>query len=337
MYTFYFDQGTTNSRGYLLKDGRIIATQKAVPSLGSKDVSETGDYDMLPRGLYKLYCDILDSKGVKDEEIVEIYASGMITSPYGLYEVPHLCTPFGPKEMAENIYTHFEDKYFHRNIHLILGAKTAQGHVTLEEIPTVNNIRGEEVESMGIFDLLPEEWKSQKTIVLFPGSHTHALLLEDGRLIDMLSNFSGEVFHAITTSTILAGSTRLSDEELKLPPDMEAVEMGINSLINFGFARATYTVHATKIFDACSNKVRRDMLSAIINGTVLQSLDLNIKNKWQDVKNLVIYGDATATAICEAAAKHFTPYLNIRTMDNSKQEVPCSVLGMQKIIKYFNK
>ena len=337
MYTFYFDQGTTNSRGYLLEDGKIIATAKANPSLGSKDVSETGDYDMLPRGLYKLYKEILDSKGVKEDEIEDIYASGMITSPYGLYEVPHLLTPFGPKEMADAIYTHFEDKYFHKDIHLIRGAKTAEGHVTLKEIPNVNNIRGEEVESMGIFDLLPEEWKSQKTIVLFPGSHTHALLLQDGRLIDMLSNFSGEVFHAITTSTILAGSTRLSEEEKDLPPDMEAVELGLDSLINFGFARATYTVHASKIFDACSNKVRRDMLSAIINGTVLQSLDLNIRNKWQDVKNLVIYGDATATAICCKAAERFTPYLNIKIMDNSKQEVPCSVLGMQKIIRYFNR
>ena len=41
MYIFYFDSGTSNSRGYLLKDGKVIGMKKI--SLGSKDVSQSGE------------------------------------------------------------------------------------------------------------------------------------------------------------------------------------------------------------------------------------------------------------------------------------------------------
>ena len=40
------------------------------------------------------------------------------------------------------------------------------------------------------------------------------------------------------------------------------------------------------------------MLSAIIVGTVFQSLALNIENKWTDVTKLAIYGDDTALLTC---------------------------------------
>ena len=107
MYIFYFDSGTSNSRGYLLDldeagNGRILAVRKA--ALGSKDVSQTGDRTLLPRGLKKLYDEVLAEAGITDEQISKIYASGMITSPFGLIEIPHALVPFGPKELADAMY-----------------------------------------------------------------------------------------------------------------------------------------------------------------------------------------------------------------------------------------
>lgn len=339
MYIFYFDSGTSNSRGYLLDldeagNGRILATRKA--ALGSKDVSQTGDRTLLPRGLKKLYDEVLAEAGIADEQISKIYASGMITSPFGLIEIPHALVPFGPKELADAMYPFEEEQYFHRTIHLVPGAKTAEGKVPLEELPGVNNVRGEEIEAIGVRNFVPAQWKEGKYIILFPGSHTHALLFEGDRIIDILSNFSGEVFHAITTATILAGSTRLTEEEAAsgpAVPSAETVRFGLEALKKHGFARAAYIVHASKIFDACDNRTRRDMLSAVIVGTVFQSLALNCENKWTDVTRLAVYGDDTALLVCSEAAKIFLPDMETAQISNNQAGVVCSVEGMLNIIR----
>ena len=342
MYIFYFDSGTSNSRGYLLElddaagaagGARILASRKA--ALGSKDVSQTGDRSLLPRGLKALYDEVLADAGLTDGDISKICASGMITSPFGLIEVPHALVPFGPAELAAAVYPFEEEQFFHRTIHLVPGAKTADGKVSLEELPGVNNVRGEEIEAIGIKNFVPAEWKEGKYIILFPGSHTHALLFEGDRIIDILSNFSGEVFHAITTATILSGSTRLTEEEIASGPAVpaaETVRAGLDALQRYGFARAAYIVHASKIFDACDNRTRRDMLSAIIVGTVFQSLALNMESKWTDVKRLAIYGDDTALLTCSEAAKVFLPQLETAQISNNQEGIVCSVEGMLNIL-----
>lgn len=331
MYIFYFDSGTSNSRGYLLKDGKVIGMKKI--SLGSKDVSQSGDRTLLPNGLKALYDEVLSEASVTDRQIEKIYASGMISSPFGLVEVPHALVPFSAKELADSIYPFEETLAFHRMIYIIPGAKTADGIVDLKNISQVNNVRGEEIEAIGVKNFVPPTWKSGKYIILFPGSHTHALLFEGDRIIDILSNFSGEVFHAITTATILAGSTRVDAANKNPMPDTDAVTTGLHALKEYGFARGVYTVHATKIFDAANNCQRRDMLSGIITGTVFQSLDLNIRRKWTDVSRLAIYGDSASILTCTKAAEIFTPYLQVEGISNDQAEKICSVEGLLNIIK----
>lgn len=329
MYLFYFDSGTTNSRGYLLKDGKILHSGKL--PLGSKDVSQTGDRELLPRGLKNLYDRVLAEVGISDREIEKIYGSGMLSCPFGLTEVPHTLTPFGARELAEAIYPFPEEKYFKRTIYIIPGGKTAEGKLTLRQISSVNNMRGEEIEAMGIKNFLPSPWRTGKYIILFPGSHTHALLFDGQKVIDIFSNFSGEVFHALTTATILSGSTKV---EAEAPlPDAGSVEMGLQALKEYGFARAVYIVHATKIFDVADNRQRRDMLSAIITGTVFQSLSLHLEQQWQDVSRLAVYGDAAALFTCRQAAARFTPDLEFCSVSNQQTDRVCSVEGLLQIIK----
>ena len=101
----------------------------------------------------------------------------------------------------------------------------------------------------------------------------------------------------------------------------------------YGFARAVYTVHATKIFEAASNRQRRDMLSAIITGTVFQSLALHLENSWPDVRRLAIYGDASSIFTCTEAAKIFTPALEVCSINSQQGSRVCSVEGLLHIIK----
>lgn len=48
---------------------------------------------MLIEGMKALYDQVLAANSLTDGDVEAIYASGMVTSPYGLKEVPHLVLP----------------------------------------------------------------------------------------------------------------------------------------------------------------------------------------------------------------------------------------------------
>lgn len=324
MSLFYFDSGTSNTRGYLIRNGTVIHSGKA--AVGSKDVSISGDRGVLVQGLKTLYDQVLWEGGASDEEVDGIYASGMITSPYGLQEVPHLLLPLHAEKLREGMVPFFESQLFHRQIYLIPGAKTKSGADSFAEIEAVNNTRGEEIETIGICGELPEEWRKGRCAVLFPGSHTHAMLVEGDMIVDILSNFSGELFHALTSATILASETAVDGRLAGMPdeaaegqsasPDGETfggssgfdpLRYGCETLKDLGMARGIYVIHATKMFGVGSNSQRRDCLSGMIAGAVAQSLALHRQWRWNGLNRVAVYGKGETVKAYRTALEVFLP------------------------------
>ncbi len=331
MYIFYFDCGTSKTRGYLIKDGKIIEIHKK--DIGSKDVSIQNDKSVLINGMKIIYDTLLINHNLEDKDICKIYASGMITSPFGLKEVPHAVTPIDKWKMKESIHVHYEDNKFNRDINLILGLKTTKSTGTFENIENINNVRGEEIEVMGILNHIPELWKSSKYIVIIPGSHTHTLMLEGETILDIYSTFSGELFHAVTTSTILSSSTELdNNSDIALDFNSNAVAMGCRNLKKYGLARALYIVHAMKIFDVGDNKFRRECLNAVINGSVVESLKLNMNTEWKDIKRIAVYGDENMLLTYKEAIKEFLPELSIEVLALNRDNYNCAFEGLITII-----
>jgi len=114
MYCVYFDSGTTNTRAYLIKDAKILDMVKS--SVGSKDSSIAGGNLVLLEGLKKLYDELLHRNSMDESQIVDIYASGIVTSPFGIKEVPHVSTPVSQKKIFDSIYIHHEALFFNREI-----------------------------------------------------------------------------------------------------------------------------------------------------------------------------------------------------------------------------
>lgn len=86
-YILYFDSGTSNTRAYLLdRDFRICDSAKR--TVGSKDSAIAGSNRVLIEGMKILYDQVLEANSLSDGDVEAIYASGMVTSPYGLKEVP---------------------------------------------------------------------------------------------------------------------------------------------------------------------------------------------------------------------------------------------------------
>ena len=146
--TAYYDVGTTNLRLYLLDESlEPLAVRKR--ALGARDSAIAGTNRPLLEGMEGMYRQALADLGQTDADVEAVYASGMVTSPYGLLEVPHYPAPVTDEEFARRAVTpFFEPERFRRELRLISGLKSVG-----EDISSTNNTRGEEIEVLGI---LPE-------------------------------------------------------------------------------------------------------------------------------------------------------------------------------------
>jgi 2-keto-3-deoxy-galactonokinase len=329
MYNIYFDFGTSNTRGYLLKGAQIAA--RTSENTGSKDVSLAGNNAVLLAALSRLYADLLQKGGCAKGDVQDVYASGMITSPFGLMEVPHLTTPLDARKLHMSMVRCHIDGIFPQGVLLVPGAKTAGGAITLGNVAAQGNLRGEETEAMGICGLLPPHWKNSRYLIIIPGSHTHSLLMEDDVIADILSAFSGEIFHALTQATVLHGGVETRGKNRSPGEDTDAVRLACEFLSEYGLARAVYIIHAMKIFEVEDNFKRRAMLSATVVGATVQSIITAIRKKWQNTANICIYGDDAITETYNIAFEHFAPDLP-KPFNISRERAAANVNGILRII-----
>ena len=122
MFTVYIDSGTTNTRAYLLNDDKVVDVVRN--AVGSRDSSINGNNQVLLDEIVNLYRSLLVRQKLIDADIRKIFASGMVTSPFGIKEVAHLTTPVSLKSLHQKIYQCYEPKLLNRNIGLIRGVKT---------------------------------------------------------------------------------------------------------------------------------------------------------------------------------------------------------------------
>lgn len=287
-----------------------------------------GTSSVLLRGLWQLYIEMLQTNGIRESQLDAIFASGMVTSPFGIKEIPHLSTPVSASDLYEGLYAHYEPIYFKQQIKLIRGVKTVGENVTLDinSVCEVNNMRGEEIEIFGIMDTLTSLQQKDIAIIL-PGSHTHVAYIKNECLFDIWSTFSGELFDAVSKHTILSSSVSTQDESI----DEELALLGFENLRSFGINRALYICHAMKIFAVADNLSRKSYLEGIIAGDIVNGLKSLLDNKWSGVQAVVIAGDSRLTHIYEILLKKVLPSLDTISLAQTKA---CSfaVKGLLKIL-----
>jgi 2-keto-3-deoxy-galactonokinase len=328
MYNVYFDSGTSNTRAYLLKDNHVVDVIKK--NIGSKDSSIAGSNLVLIKGLKQLYDELLANNKLEDKEIKGVYASGMVTCPFGIEEVPHLSTPISLQKLYDGIYTHYEFQLFKRDIHLIRGAKTITDDFKVDKynIPTVNNMRGEEIEIFGILSELPDKWRKGDIAIFLPGSHTHIAYVKQGVLHDILSTFSGELYHAISTGTILSSSIQCGIDEL----DEEMVLLGFRNLKEYGLNRAIYIAHAMKIFNVSNNLERKSYLEGVITGGVTLVFEKAIQEKWYAIDKVIVAGNNNIAKVYEITLKEIDQKVDVMTLVASGKQ-SFAVKGLLEILK----
>ena len=321
-YLVYYDSGTSNSRIYLLDSAfRIVYTEKK--NVGSKDSAAEGDNLVLLRGLYELYEGMLEKTGVPEDELDPvIYASGMVTSPYGLKEVPHLMIPASVEHFAESLASFREDKVFHRDFLLVPGLKTGG-----DDISRINNMRGEEIEIIGTLDELAGRYGGRKVALILPGSHTHTVLVEDRCVKGIISSMTGELFYAMKKDTILAPLLDIPEKEL----DADMVREGMRNLERYGLNRAVYICHAMRLFNRNTPVQRKSYCEGVLNGGFAKALAYYCAEEWRGCELAAVVSDRYMYELYAAILSEH-PYIREVGWLPISKEKSYAVEGLKKIL-----
>ena len=256
------DGGTTNTRINLVKDLKIIDTLKF--SVGAKNGSA------LKETVKKGIEDVLEKNKTDKGDIEKILACGMITSEFGLVNLPHLTAPCGINELSEGAFETVLGDISEIPFVFIRGVKTKGG-----SFENTDMMRGEEAELMGI-----AERGEKDCLYVLPGSHSKLVYTDEkGRISDFSTCLTGELISALSKETILKDCVDLSAEA-----DSEYVLKGYDFAIKEGINSALFKTRILKNMFNCT----KEQTLGFFTGVCLSSEIKNIISS--SAKKVVIGG-----------------------------------------------
>lgn len=243
------DSGTTNTRICLVKNGKIIGFQKF--EVGARKV--IGNNDILKQTIKQGINEILKQNKMSSSDIEKILASGMITSEFGLVNLPHIETPAGAEELHNNINETVIEDISAIPFVFIRGVKCQ-----CEDFENCDMMRGEETELMGIL-------KGEGLYVL-PGSHSKIINVDAlGRIVDFKTMLTGEMIATLSENTILKDAVCLDEGEL----DSEYLLKGFDFCEKNGINNSLFKVRILKnMFYKNASQVYSFFLGAILQSEI---------------------------------------------------------------------
>ncbi len=261
------DTGTTNTRVSLWRDSQVIATAQA--AVGVRDTAISGSRALLQSAVQDTISETLQTAGLVAGDISLAVASGMITSGLGLHEVPHCAAPAGLAELAAGMVQQHVPEVFAHPIWFVPGVRNNVSPVTLRNCESMDMMRGEEVEVIGLLARLA---LSSAALFVMPGSHTKLVRIDcAGRIMGCATTLAGELLQTLTHQTILAKSL---DSEFATDLDATMVRAGAQSANRTGLGRTCFSLRILDQFDVADRNARANFLL----GAVLASDLLTLKN-----------------------------------------------------------
>lgn len=310
------DTGTTNTRVWYLRGDEIVATARA--AVGVRDTAREGSPRMLHEALRQAIarvCEEAISSGVEGEPWTVI-AAGMITSPLGLREVPHLVAPASLCELAANHHLCSFPEITNLPIRLVPGVRSGPDRVDPESIGSTDVMRGEETLGLGL--VVTGQLKPGSTILNL-GSHWKIIRLDDdGRISSSVTSLTGELIHASQTQTILASSV---PAERPGHLDSRWVGAGMNETRKAGLPRALFCV---RLLEQRTDSTPSERLSYLIGACLAADLDGLLKGGHLPLNGEVVItgGEVLAGAVIQVLAG-----VGIRARSLSESEIEAGLLA----------
>jgi 2-dehydro-3-deoxygalactonokinase len=187
------DVGSTNTRAWLVADGRVLERRTA--PVGVRQTALSGSSTAV-RGAVTTVVAELSAIATP----AALAAAGMITSSQGLLEVPHVVAPASVGDLGRAVVRHRDDSISTLPILLVPGVRTRG----LARDLTADVMRGEETLVAGLFEtgnLAPGGR------LLNAGSHWKLIDTDaEARVTRSRTSLGGEVMHAVQANTLISAS-----------------------------------------------------------------------------------------------------------------------------------
>lgn len=250
------DSGTTNTRIYLIKNEQICDVIKL--PVGARDTVLTGSTKNLKEQLKKGIDELLAKNSTSHDEIECAIVSGMITSEFGLLEVPHAVAPIGLDEMVKGLVEKSFPDICPFPMRFVAGVKN-----TYENSDEQDMMRGEETEAIGILASMQEE---SDVILVLPGSHLKIVEVRQGKITKCYTSLLGEASSAISQNTLLKDIVHFTKEI-----DYDALYDGYQDAMEKGINMSLFKVRKLSLFAGKDEQY----LSSYFNG-VMMSCDVKM-------------------------------------------------------------
>ncbi|HEU0004943.1 MAG TPA: 2-dehydro-3-deoxygalactonokinase [Terriglobia bacterium] len=259
MLYFAVDSGTTNSRVWLMRDREVLAKKRA--PVGVRNTAIDGNNRALVEGIREAILELTRESNTLERPQFVI-AAGMITSSLGLHEVKHVQAPAGLLELASNVQERHFEELNGIPFHFIPGVRSGPGGANLDNIDSIDIMRGEETEVIGALEEI-ERIQDGPLLYIHLGSHTKMIQLDASRRISAsASTLAGELTQSIVEQTIL----RSSLPEIPFTTfNPTFFSQGWEHCQRVGFTRALYEVRILQLNSEFSKKdLASFMLGAIL-------------------------------------------------------------------------
>jgi 2-dehydro-3-deoxygalactonokinase len=315
------DAGTTNTRVWLTVGDRAIARARA--GVGVRDTARDGSSKRMREALSDLIdrvCNEARDQGVGPRPECVI-AAGMITSPLGLAEVPHVPTPAGLNELAASTRRYSFPEITDLPILLVPGARSGPRLCDQESVGTTDVMRGEESLCVGLNAL---GMLNPRSTLLNLGSHWKLIKLDqDARIASSVTSMTGELIHAAQTQTILAGSVPQARPDVI---DGIWLEAGMREQRRSGLPRALFCV---RLLEQGSDGSPEQRLSFLIGAFLACDLDAMLSRGLFDPEGKVVItgGGVIAEAWRGALAQNS---MRVITLGDSEVE-NATLTGLRRV------
>jgi 2-dehydro-3-deoxygalactonokinase len=208
--TICVDMGTTNTRIWIVHEGNIVT--RIDDQVGLRDAARQKNPLLVRDALSTLLSTARTRAAALNLDVECVLAAGMLTSPLGLCEVPHLVAPAGEHELARSLHKFCNPAVTDLPIYLVPGVRSGPVSPTLKDLESTDLLRGEETIVVGLLQL---GILSAGATLLNLGSHWKAIAIDpQSRIASSFTTLSGEFLHALQTQTVLASAlpqTRMED------------------------------------------------------------------------------------------------------------------------------
>lgn len=244
------DSGTTNTR-IAYAEGREVKGRIKLP-VGAGATAETGSSQALREAIKSGVEKLAAENGLDISRLDGIYASGMITSELGLYNLAHIPVPAGRRELKNGSRSVLFEDIAPVPITFIPGIKNTFDADTAESLMEADVMRGEETELFGLMELMGV---GRSFSAVLPGTHNKIIRVdENGRIASCWTAMSGELLHAVSGYTILKNS--VTQPLIKGEASFAFVDKGYEAAQQLGINAAVFKTRILSNFYHCTDQER---------------------------------------------------------------------------------